>query len=229
LVIFDKDGTLIDFNFMWAAWVRELARRIEHETGRGLAPNLYARMGYDAETDRVRAGSPLAAHSMAALKTLTIQIIEQAGLPKRAAGSAAARAWFVPDAVALSRPLGDVQGVFSTLRRHGIRVAVATSDDRAPTEATLQAMGVAELVDALVCADDGLANKPAPDMIHSLCRTLKVAPSDAIVVGDSVADMLAGRAARVGLCVGVLSGVTPQAELQPYADRILRTLEELIR
>ena len=48
LIVFDKDGTLIDFNFMWTSWVTELARRLERAANLALAPQLYAAMGYDA-------------------------------------------------------------------------------------------------------------------------------------------------------------------------------------
>ena len=37
LVIFDKDGTLIEFQAMWAGWVRTLADDLERSTGAALA------------------------------------------------------------------------------------------------------------------------------------------------------------------------------------------------
>ena len=39
------------------------------------------------------------------------------------------------------------------------RIAVATTDDRAPTEATLAALGVADLVAALVCASQAYSHR----------------------------------------------------------------------
>ena len=208
LIIFDKDGTLIDFNFMWASWITELAGRLERAANHSIAPQLYAAMGYDASQHRVVAGSPLAAHSMADLRALTTRIAAAAGLSPEAAERATSEAWFVPDPVAFARPLADLPRVFSSVHDRGILCGIATSDDRASTLKTLHTLGIASLVNALVSADDGFANKPAPDMLLHVCRELNVAPGSSAMVGDSVADMQAARAAGFGLRVGVLSGVS---------------------
>ena len=52
LVVFDKDGTLIEFDAMWAPWARQLAAALEQATGRRVAPPLFELMGFDPETGR---------------------------------------------------------------------------------------------------------------------------------------------------------------------------------
>ena len=53
LVIFDKDGTLIDFQLMWGSWIESLAWRIEMEAGDdrdtsiSLRELLFESLGYD--------------------------------------------------------------------------------------------------------------------------------------------------------------------------------------
>ena len=76
-----------------------------------------------------------------------------------------------------------------------------------PDRGTLAGLGVADLVDGVVCADDGFVVKPAPDMLRHLCATLDVPVGATAMVGDSTADLAMGRAAGVARCVGVLSGV----------------------
>jgi HAD superfamily hydrolase (TIGR01509 family) len=125
------------------------------------------------------------------------------------------------------RPLADLPGLFTALRDRGIGIAVATMDDRAPTEATFAALGVEPFVDALVCGDDGLPPKPAPDMVWAVCQATSVEPSQAAVVGDSVTDLEMGRAAGAGLVVGVLSGVAPEEMLAPHADVLLASVADL--
>jgi phosphoglycolate phosphatase-like HAD superfamily hydrolase len=229
LVIFDKDGTLIDFNFMWASWVIELARRLEHAMNIPIASDLYSAMGYDAARHTVIAGSPLAAHSMADLYALTERVVKARGVSRTEAERATNAAWFVPDPIAMARPLADLPRVFSTLRARGILTAVATSDDRASTNETLRALGLFEMVNALVSADDGLPNKPAPDMLLRVCEELNVAPASALMIGDSVADMQAARAAGIGLRVAVLSGVTARAEIEAHADIVLENVDGLLQ
>src|SRR5437762_3437240 len=42
LVVFDKDGTLLDFHAMWATWIRALSQRIEVLAQRSLSRQLFA-------------------------------------------------------------------------------------------------------------------------------------------------------------------------------------------
>ena len=228
LIIFDKDGTLIDFNFMWASWVVELAQRLERASNVSLAAELFAAMGYDAARHAVIAGSPLAAHSMANLYELTERVAEACGVSRTDAERATNAAWFVPDPIQMARPLADLRTLFSTLRAGEILIGIATSDDRTSTVETLRALGIFEMVDALVSADDGLPNKPAPDMLLRVCAELNIAPSSALMIGDSVADMQAARAAGIGLRVGVLSGVSDEKVLRAYADVLVETVDALM-
>jgi phosphoglycolate phosphatase-like HAD superfamily hydrolase len=244
LVVFDKDGTLIDFNAMWAGWIAELARRLEAAKSRieneewrddhtrhgqfSITESLFRTMGFDAATGRVIAGSHLALDPMAELRELTVEIVREAGVPGGAAEQIVAASWHPPDPVALARPLADLDALFGALRSRGMRVAVATSDDHAPAVATLAALGLAELVDAVVGADDGVPIKPAPDMILKLCRELGVAPAQVAMVGDSADDLHMGRAGGAGLVVGVLSGLSSAELLEPYADALLPSVAELL-
>jgi phosphoglycolate phosphatase len=57
--------------------------------------------------------------------------------------------------------------------------------------------GLIGLVDVTVGASDGVASKPAPDMIFHAAQVLQVQPDEVLVVGDSVFDERAARAAKV--------------------------------
>jgi phosphoglycolate phosphatase len=118
--------------------------------------------------------------------------------------------------------------LFGSLRADGRHVAVATGDDRGPTVATLRALGVASLVDAIACPDDGHPTKPDPGMFAHLCATLGVAPPRAAMIGDSTVDLEMARAAGAGLVVGVLSGVGSREELEPLADVIVDSVADLV-
>ncbi|MBI2467676.1 MAG: hypothetical protein HYV62_07635, partial [Candidatus Rokubacteria bacterium] len=62
LVIFDKDGTLIDFASLWVPVVRARACFIVEEAGAdgALEPALLRAFGYDPDTGRVDPRGPLA-------------------------------------------------------------------------------------------------------------------------------------------------------------------------
>jgi len=227
LVVFDKDGTLIDFHAMWGGWARELGTRLEATARRPVAPDVFATIGFDPTTGRVAAGGPLAAATMAGIQDVVEAVLRRWCPSVAAARRATEAAWFVPDPVALARPLADLPALFSGVRAGGRRIAVVTTDDRAPTDATLRALGVREAVAAMVCGDDGFPMKPAPDAVFALCQALQTEPGRVAVVGDSPADLAMARAAGVGRAVGVLSGVGTAADLAG-ADAVLRSIGELL-
>jgi HAD superfamily hydrolase (TIGR01509 family) len=227
LIIFDKDGTLIDFHAMWSVWVCELAARLEMRIGRPISARLFHAVDYDPLTVRAIPGGPLAVAPMAELRSLVTMLVRQAGFSISEADAIMHDAWLAPDARRVVS-LADLPQVFGVLRARGIALAIATSDDRAATEATLAELGVAEMVSALAAADDALRPKPAPDMALSLCEKLRIDPRYTLVVGDSIADMQMGRAAGVGACIGVLSGVSAAEDLAGCADILLPSISGLI-
>lgn len=227
LLIFDKDGTLIEFHEMWGPWVGRLADRLEAATGLALRDGLHPLLGIDPATGRIHPHGLLAATPMSRIRDVVQSYVDNAGTGPALAAAAVAAAWHAPDPVTLAQPVADLPILLSRLRRHVGTFAVATSDDRIPTERTLAALGVAAEFAALSCADDGIRTKPAPDPVLYLCGRLGIPPGRAAVVGDSPADLQMGRAAGVARSIGVLTGVGDRASLGPLADVVLESIEDL--
>ena len=91
----------------------------------------------------------------------------------------------------------------------------------------LRAFGVTDLVATMICADDGIPAKPAPDMVTTLCQRMNVPPQNVIVIGDTVADLQMSHSAGAGYSIGVLSGVGSLANLTPLADMLIDTVDTL--
>jgi phosphoglycolate phosphatase len=164
---------------------------------------------------------------MARLRERTAAVLAEAGVDGTTAERALDAAWHAPDPIELARPVTDLPALFGRLRAGGLRLAIATTDDREPTVRTLEVLGVTAAIEAMVCADDGVPVKPAPDMVLHLCEILGVAPGRTAVVGDAPADLRMARAAGAGLVVGVLTGVGGRADLEPLADVVLDSVEAL--
>jgi phosphoglycolate phosphatase-like HAD superfamily hydrolase len=213
LVVFDKDGTLLDFHAMWGRWARHLGNRLETAARRPVAPDVFAAIGFDPSTGRVAGGGPLAIGTMAGIKEVVAAVLRRWCPSVAAARSATEAAWFVPDPAALAVPLADLPALFARLHRDGRRIAIVTTDDRAPTDASLRALGVRASIGAMVCGDDGFAMKPAPEPVFAVCQAMGTTPERVAVVGDSPADIAMGIAAGVRLVIGVRSGVGREADL----------------
>ena len=227
LVIFDKDGTLIEFDAMWSGWATDLAAALSDGTGLPIEASLFSMLGFDPSTGQILPGGGLAATPMARLRERTRDLLVEAGCSAATVDGLLGHAWYAPDPVELARPITDLHLLFGRLRAGGRRIAVATSDDRDPTERTLAALGLDRWIDALVCADDGIAVKPAPDMVLHLCEALGIAPGRTAVVGDAPADVAMGRGAGAGLVIGVLSGVGDAQLLRSAADLVLASVADL--
>ncbi|MDI7275614.1 MAG: HAD family hydrolase, partial [Anaerolineae bacterium] len=125
--------------------------------------------------------------------------------------------------------LPGVADLVASLRSHGLRLAIATTDRRSRAEAALAALGIGHHFSAFVGAEDVARGKPAPDMALAACEQLGCCPEETIVVGDSPADLQMGRAAGAGACIGVTTGLNGADRLAGLADAVLPTVSALAR
>jgi HAD superfamily hydrolase (TIGR01549 family) len=226
-IIFDKDGTLIDFVAMWGGWTVYLAEQLHQSSGLNVHAPLCLAFGYDEETKKVLAHGKVAASPMAQLYELTIEVMQSLGLDSEEAKQIVEESWCIPDPVLLAKPLTDLRDLFYKLQNENIKIAIATADDRAPTQAMIEAFDIEEYISTMVCADDGIPTKPKPDMVLTICERIGIDPSKTMVIGDTVSDLKMARAAGAGLCVGVLSGVSKVKDLVQYADVLIESINEL--
>jgi len=109
------------------------------------------------------------------------------------------------------------------------KVGVVTNKPRLFTEKLLERTGIATLFGAVVTGDDGIARKPAGDMLAAACAQLATAPSETLMLGDSENDVAAARAAGCPVwCVpyGYNEGKPPETLT---CDRLVETVEDAAR
>ena len=110
------------------------------------------------------------------------------------------------------RPLPGAKQLLSHLSESRVPWAIATSGRRETAARSVDLLGIPGDV-PVVTRDDVLHAKPDPDLFLEAMRRLGLDATAAIIVGDSIWDMLAARRARA-LGVGVLSGGYGQDELE---------------
>jgi len=117
-------------------------------------------------------------------------------------------------------------GVAETLAALGGRKATATTKGTPTTRAVLEKFGLIQYFDH-VQGTDGFPHKPAPDVVLASLRALGAGPEECLFVGDSPADMEAGRRAGVKICA-VLYGYGDAEELRRWEpDYIISDIREL--
>lgn len=111
-------------------------------------------------------------------------------------------------------PISGATDALAQLHQLGIRVCLTTGFPRELQHAIITKLGWNNLVDLFVTPDDVPRGRPHPDMILYAARTLGITNLDSVVVvGDTTNDLLAGRSARAGLIVGVLTGAHTAEQL----------------
>jgi len=90
-------------------------------------------------------------------------------------------------------------GAKEALAALGGRKSTATTKGTPTTRAVLEQFGLLQYFDH-VQGTDGIPYKPAPDVLQAAMAALGARPEECLMVGDSTADMAAGRAAGVKTC-----------------------------
>jgi len=110
----------------------------------------------------------------------------------------------------------------------GGRKGTATTKGTPTTRLVLEQFGLLGYFDH-VQGTDGFPSKPAPDVIFTALAALGAKPEECLFVGDSCADMEAGRRAGVKTCA-VRYGYGAEAELAKFEpDYWVQDLRELAR
>jgi phosphoglycolate phosphatase len=110
-----------------------------------------------------------------------------------------------------------VPGVFQNLADRGIRNAIASTKFRYRIEGILQREGLAPLVHTVVGAEDVAEHKPDPACLQLALTQTKADATQALYVGDSLADAEAAQRAAIDF-VAVLTGTTTATDFAAFAS-----------
>jgi phosphoglycolate phosphatase len=221
-ILFDKDGTLLDYDESWLPVNRELAR-IASQGDPQLADRLLWACGMDPVTGHIVPDSLLAAGN-------TRQIADglvAAGSRIDAAELTVRLDELFSNAAEFSVPVTDLAAYFRRLHARGFRLGIASSDNERSIRQTAQRFGFADFVDYVAGYDSGFGVKPEPGMVLGFCAATGLEPAEVAVVGDNNHDLHMGRNARAGVTVAVLTGTGSRDTLAAASDYCLNDITEL--
>jgi HAD superfamily hydrolase (TIGR01509 family) len=112
-------------------------------------------------------------------------------------------------------------GVKKVLRdlRLNKKLAIATGSSRV-TFAHSTDKDFQEMFDVVITINDVKNGKPHPEQLIKAAKKMKVKPSECLVIGDSIYDCMAAKAAKMD-SVGVLTGFTSEKELKKAGAMIV--------
>jgi phosphoglycolate phosphatase len=221
-VLFDKDGTLLDY---WQTWV-PINRAIAESAADGdeaLRDRILALGGHDPMTNDVAAGSLFAG---AGLDGIVAHVARVAG--DRAPRDLHERVdrLFREGGAANAVLIEGAREAMLALRARGFVLGIATNDTAAGLHASLARFDVIGLCAFTCGCDSGHGAKPAPGMVRAFASAIAVPTAAIAVVGDSVHDLEMARAAGA-VRIAVLSGTSGRADLAPHADVVLESVRDL--
>jgi phosphoglycolate phosphatase len=119
------------------------------------------------------------------------------------------------------------KGVLLSLREKGVKVGIVTRNCEDAVRRVFPDLDA--YCDVFVSRDGVRKVKPHPDHLTSVMKALRVSGAEAVMVGDHVLDILAGK--KVGMkTVGVLTGYIKREEFEKAgADYILSSVSEIYR
>lgn len=115
------------------------------------------------------------------------------------------------------------------LKARNYRLGIVSSKIRFGVERGLNIFSMAELFDHIIAADDVTKHKPHPEPILKALEHFDVSPREAIYIGDSTHDIVAGKAAEIPTAAAAW-GPFPRTELEALKpDHLLDEPSELLR
>lgn len=218
-VLFDKDGTLFDFAETWNAFAARLIQRLAD--GDDLRRHGLARaLMFDLATGSFLPGSPVIAGTNREVAELIAPILPEHGVEELES---------LIIAEAAEAPLSEAVALvpyLAGLAARGLSLGVMTNDSESVARAHLRAAGIEGMFDFVAGADSGHGAKPSPEPLLAFATAMGHAPDRVIMVGDSLHDLVAGRAAGMWTA-GVLTGMADADTLAPMADVVLPDIGHL--
>ncbi|MBN9255623.1 MULTISPECIES: HAD family hydrolase [unclassified Mesorhizobium] len=222
-ILFDKDGTLVDFNATWLG-VADFMAMDASEGDRWKADRLLAAAGFDFATRKFKPDSIFASGTNLDVVELWFPRLSE---EEQLLAVARFNEITSVQGSAMAVPLPGIVDTLAALRGKSYRLGVATNDSTSGAERTLATLGVSQLFDAAYGYDAVSNPKPAPDTIHAFAELTGLEPAAIAMVGDNRHDLEMARAGGCGLAVGVLSGTGTRESLSEIADVILDSVADL--
>ena len=201
-VIFDKDGTLLDFHATWNEAIGSAFDLVADQNAKERAAELF---GYDLAERRVLSHSAFISETSETTDNLIADLIDVATF-KQTINEASQR-----NIVANK---GATTALDALIDR-GWKLAVATNDSESCAMDHVEALKWSQFFSSVKGFDSGHGSKPGPGMVLAAAKECNALGGVYVMVGDSVHDILAGQAAgAITVAIGQQSAALRLADMQ---------------
>ncbi len=201
-ILFDIDGTILDAHeFIYSAFEYTF-KKYDHTVD----PELIAKAS----------GKPLVEFYQSVLPDADFELLAQTHRD------------FQEDKHHLAKPFFSVIETFKALKKRNIELAAVSNRTSLSLIKSLKTHDVYQFFDVVLGFDDVENPKPHPEQLLKALKMLKVNKSEAIMVGDTQKDILAGKAAGIKT-VGVTYGFIGEKIKDSHPDFVIDNIEQLLK
>lgn len=222
-ILFDKDGTLIDFDAIWVPVVSAAFEVMLTEWGLPLSLKEEMMEAIGVKNGITSVTGELCCGTYASISEKTVAFLASHGVTVSVEENLRASRERIHSMLGKGRVVpvcDDLGSVLEELKKMGITLGVVTSDDRVGAEHCLEKIGILSCFD-VICADDGI-HPPKPDPYY-LLRFLEekhLKKEEVMMVGDTFSDIRFAKNAGV-FAVGVAKNEENRLLLAKEADVVL--------
>jgi len=221
-ILFDKDGTLVDFDRTWGPSAGAVMAHLAGDDAAALQ-RLHEVTHYLPDEQRFLQTSPLIAGSSRQYGPLWADAL---GRPSDMAFLHEIDRLFTEEGRRYLTPIGHPAEELARLHQAGMPLGIATNDAEANARIQVELLGLTGMLQAVYGYDSGYGSKPAPGMIEAFCQLTGLPPGAVALVGDTHHDLATAKAAGA-LSVLVRSGPTPVDDFADQADLVVDNVEQL--
>lgn len=127
----------------------------------------------------------------------------------------------------LSKPYANTVKTLEQLRDDGFKIAAVTARGGITAKTTLELAGIDKFFDVIITGNDVKNLKPHPEAFLKALAMLQVSKSDAVIVGDTDSDILAGQSAGIRT-IGVTYGFHGEMIRDSNPDFVVDDIEGII-
>ncbi|WP_314587463.1 HAD family hydrolase [Paenibacillus terrigena] len=233
-ILFDKDGTLMDFYSSWVLVATQLVDRLFENLEITYCPELKNDLLFSIglHENEVDPRGFLASGTTQDIYGAFVKVLMNVDVSQEKLNGL--EDWMTEELFSLTKanrdnlkPTADLPGLLVQLRRHGLKIGIATADDRDSTKFFLDKIGIQSYFD-FIGTSDYFEKKPNPSMIQAFCEIANISAEEVAVAGDTIVDLQFAKNGSAGLAIGVLSGVSGTSELSGLADLIIDSVGDIV-
>jgi phosphoglycolate phosphatase len=227
MVIFDKDGTLIDVHYYWCSMIEFRAnfivQTIDVENKIKLHDELVDNMGVDLKLMKMKPEGPVGIRPRGYIVEVVLSIVKKydGKYTKLMVEDAFNKVDELSKAKfnEIIKILPGVDGVIRDLKNHNIRMSIATTDYSHRAILAMESLNIDNYFTDIVGSDMVSQPKPSPDLVNYILKNNNLSKGSVVVIGDSMSDLNMAKNSQCNF-IGVKSGL--------YTDKFIKESVNMI-